>query len=240
MQYYGGLHHGGGGRFELLWPLLNITTQLDPHIIPAYQYGATFLTEKPPNGAGMVDKAIQLVEFGIEKNPDNWHLYEDLGFIYYNNLKDYKKAAEVFLEGSKRPNAHPFLRVLAARAAEHGGESQTAQLLWAAIYETTPDRDVRNTATWHLRALQVDETVSQLNQLVETYKKRTGHLPKSFADMMRAGLLAGIPLDPDGHEYQLEENGRVVVRDPVNFPFIEKALPEGYVPTNRVPQHAPE
>src|SRR5437762_2836195 len=30
VQYYGGMHHAGGGRYELLLPLLNITTQLDP------------------------------------------------------------------------------------------------------------------------------------------------------------------------------------------------------------------
>src|SRR6266700_1004214 len=32
VQYYGGKHATGGGNYELLWPLLNITTQLDPHI----------------------------------------------------------------------------------------------------------------------------------------------------------------------------------------------------------------
>jgi len=238
VQYYGGTFHKGGGRYELLWPLLNITTQLDPHIIPAYQYGATFLAQKPPNGAGMVDKAIQLVEFGIEHNPDDWRLYEDLGFIYYSNLKDYQKAAEVFLRGSKRPNAHPFLKVLAAQAAEHGDERRTAQLLWTAIYETTHDKDIRSTAAWHLRALKVDETVTQLDQLVETYRQRNGHLPESFADMIRAGLLPGIPLDPYGHEYRLESSGRVVVRDPENFPFVEKGLPEGYVPSDRIPRRA--
>jgi tetratricopeptide (TPR) repeat protein len=240
VQYYGGMHHRGGGRFELLWPLLNITTQLNPHLIPAYQYGATFLTQKPPNGAGMPDKAIQLVEFGIENNPDDWHLYEDLGFIYYFNLQDYKKAAEVFRRGSERPHAHPFLKVLAAQAAQHGGESETAQLLWTAIYETTPDKEIRSTAAWHLRALQVDETVTQLNQLVETYRQRHGYLPASFVDMVRAGLLPGIPVDPDGHEYRLESNGRVVLQNPENFPFVEKGLPDGYVPTNIVPRRAQE
>ena len=238
VQYYGRTFHKGGGRYELLWPLLNITTQLDPHFIPAYQYGATFLTQKPPNGAGMVDKAIQLVEFGIANNPDDWRLYEDLGFIYYLNVKDYKKAAEVFQRGSERPHAHPFLKVLAAQAAEHGGESETAQLLWTAIYETTHDKDIRVTAAWHLRALKVDETVTRLNQLVETYRQRKGSLPASFVDMVRAGLLPGIPLDPYGHEYRLESNGRVVVQDPENFPFVEKGLPEGYVPSNIIPRHA--
>jgi hypothetical protein len=39
VQYYGAMHHVGGGRYELLLPLLNITTQLDPHLTTAYQFG---------------------------------------------------------------------------------------------------------------------------------------------------------------------------------------------------------
>ena len=34
VQYFGGTHSRGGGTYKLLWPLLNITTQLDPHLIP--------------------------------------------------------------------------------------------------------------------------------------------------------------------------------------------------------------
>src|SRR6266571_5169377 len=31
VQYFGGKHHDFARRYDLLWPLLNITTQLDPH-----------------------------------------------------------------------------------------------------------------------------------------------------------------------------------------------------------------
>ena len=232
VQYYGGMHHGGGGRYELLWPLLNITTQLDPHIVPAYEYGATFLTAKPPMGAGTPQKAIELVEYGITNNPDDWHLYEDLGFIYYSDLKDYPKAADAFLRGSERPNAHPFLKVLAARAAQHGGELETSQTLWTAIYETTRDKNIRENAAWHLRALAVDQNVTELEHLVDVYRQTHGRLPDSFMDMVRAGLLRGIPLDPLGDEYLLESDGKVVVSDPDDLPFITKGLPDGYTPSD--------
>src|SRR5437763_1669302 len=95
VQYYGGKHHTGGGRYELLWPLLNITTQLDPHLIPAYEFGATFLSQKQSNDTAGSAKAIELVEYGIQNNPDNWRLYYDLGYIYYD-LKDYHGAADAF------------------------------------------------------------------------------------------------------------------------------------------------
>src|SRR5690348_5802144 len=92
VQYYGGKLQNQQTRFDLLWPLLNITTQLDPHLIPAYQFGGTFLSQKPPNGAGDPARAIQLVEYGIENNSYDWHLYYDLGFIYYD-LRDYRNAS---------------------------------------------------------------------------------------------------------------------------------------------------
>jgi tetratricopeptide (TPR) repeat protein len=231
VQYYGGLHHVGGGRYELLWPLLNITTQLDPHILPAYEYGATFLSEKPPNGAGVPEKAIQLMEYGISHNPSNWHLYYDLGYIHYD-LKDYRGAADAFERGSHVPNAHPFLKVLAAQMAQHGGELQTAQMLWSGVYETTHDKYIRENALWHLRALKVGQDVTELERLAGIYRQQTGHLPQSFRDMARAGLLRGVPLDPVGNEYQIDAAGNVFIADPEHFPFVEKGLPPGYVPSS--------
>jgi len=231
VQYYGGLHHIGGGRYELLWPLLNITTRLDPHIIPAYEYGATFLSAKPPNGAGVPQKAIQLMEYGISQNPDDWHLYYDLGYIY-NDVKDYRGAADAFERGSRVPNAHPHLKILAAQMAQHGGELQTAQMLWSSVYETTHDKNIRENALWHLRAVKVGLEVTELEQLVRTYRQKTGHLPQSFRDMARAGLLRGVPVDPVGNEYQLDAAGNVFIGDPEHFPFVEKGLPPGYVPSS--------
>jgi tetratricopeptide (TPR) repeat protein len=236
VQYYGGLHHNGGGNYNLLWPLLNITTQLDPNIIPAYGYGATFLSAKPPNGAGQRDKAIQLMEYGISHNPNDWHLYYNLGYIY-NDMKDYKDAAEAFERGSRVPNAHPHLKILAAQMAQHGGELQTAQMLWSSVYETTHDQNIRENAEWHLRALKVAQDVTELEKLVGIYHARTGRFPQNFVEMARAGLLRGVPIDPVGNQYQLDAKGNVFIADPEDFPFVQKGLPPGYVPSSfpRIP-----
>ena len=57
VQYFGGRHVAGASHFRLLAPLLEITTTLDPHLLVAYQFGANFLSPKPPNGAGMPDES---------------------------------------------------------------------------------------------------------------------------------------------------------------------------------------
>ncbi|HKW19309.1 MAG TPA: hypothetical protein VJO35_17505 [Terriglobales bacterium] len=229
VQYFGGEHVQGGGEYKLLWPLLNITTRLDPHLIPAYEFGGTFLQAKPPNGAGAPQEAIELVRYGIRNNPGDWHLYYDLAFIYYD-LKDYRNSADAFLHGSQLPGAHPFLKVMAAQMAEHGGDLATARMMWTATYQTSHEPMVRANAAAHLRAIQVDEDVTTLQPLVETYRQHTKRYPENFSQMISAGLLHGIPLDPRGKPYRLED-GKVVVNDPDDLPFIEKGLPPGYVPS---------
>jgi len=228
VQYFGEMHHTGGGTYRLLWPLLNITTQLDPHLIPAYEFGSTFLSAKPPNGAGAPEKAVELVEYGIRNNPDDWHLYYDLGFIHYD-LKNYAGAADAFLRGSKVPNAHPFLKILAAQMAEHGGDAKTALMMWSATYQTTHDKMIRANAAAHLRALQVDQDVMQIEELVERYRQATGSAPSGFADMIRGGYLRGVPVDPLGNPYRMSADGHVILSDPDSFPFTQKGLPAGYV-----------
>ncbi len=237
VQYYGAMHHAGGGRYELLLPLLNITTQLDPRLTTAYEFGGTFLSAKPPNGAGVPAKAIELVEYGIRSNPENWRLYYDLGFIHYD-LDDYPAAAEAFMRGSRVPNAHPFLRILAARMAEHGGDPETARMLWSAAYQTATDHNIRANAAAHLRALQAAHDVAELERMVEAYREKNGRVPANFAVMAATGALGGVPLDPVGNPYKLMPDGRVEVRDPDALPFLNAGLPAGYV-APPVPKIAP-
>lgn len=229
VQYFGSKHHEGAHAFDLLAPLLEITTTLDPHLLTAYEYGANFLAPKPPNGGGMPERAIQLQEFGIRNNPNEWRLYYNEGFIRYMDLKDYAGAAEVFARGARVPNAHPFLAALAGKMAEHAGDQQMARMMWSTSYQTTKDNNVHANAAAHLRALQVDEDVTNLEALTGRYQQQTGHFPASFSELQAAGLLRGTPVDPLGHTYKLMPDGRVEVRVPDDLPFIQKGTPPGYV-----------
>jgi tetratricopeptide (TPR) repeat protein len=230
VQYFGGRHHAGAQSYDLLYPLLDITTHLDPQLVAAYQFGASFLAPPPPDGAGQPERAIQLMEYGVQNNPNDWKLYYDLGFVYYMNLKDYRKAADAFDRGSKVPDAHPFVRLLAAQMAEHAGDFDTAKMMWSATYQNSQDRLIRQNAVEHLRALRVDEDVTHLQEAVTRFGERTGRLPANMSELASAERLPGIPVDPDGHPYKLTPEGRVEVRVPDDFPFATKGLPPGYKP----------
>ena len=230
VQYFGSRHHDGASRYDLLAPLLEITTTLDPQLLPAYEYGANFLAPKPPSGAGMPERAIALEEFGIRNNPNDWHLYYNEGFVRYMDLKDYAGAAEAFARGARVPNAHPFLAILAGQMAEHAGDRQMARMMWSTSYQTTKEQSVRANAAAHLRALQVDDDVTNLEALTARYRQQTGRFPASFSELENAGWLRGTPLDPLGHPYKLIPDGTVQVRVPDDLPFIQKGTPPGYAP----------
>lgn len=230
VQYFGHRHFEYAHSYNELAPLLEITTALDPHMLPVYQFGASFLAPKPPNGAGQPDRAIKLMEYGIRNNPDNWRLYYDLGFVYYTDLKDYKKAGEVFASGANVEGAYPYMKILAAQMAEHANDFSTARMLWNAAYESSTQANIRQNAVEHLRSLQVDEQVTHLQADVDRFKDRVGRPPASMAELAATEHWPGLPVDPNGDTYQLSGDGRILVRDPDQFPFITQGLPPGYKP----------
>src|SRR5271169_3558045 len=66
VQYFGNRHHNYAASYDLLAPLLEITTHLDPHLVVAYEFGSSFLAPHAPQGAGEPDRAIRLMEYRSE------------------------------------------------------------------------------------------------------------------------------------------------------------------------------
>lgn len=207
VQYYGRHRLARAKSFPLLGPLLDITTDLDPHLLIAYRFGSLFLAGKPPEGAGDPQHAIDLLKRGIVANPDYWRLWEDLGFIYYWDMKDYAQAARTFRTGSERPGAMPWMRALAASVAAQGGEVQTSRILWAEIARSAGNEPMRHSAAMHLAALDALEALRKLDGLLDLYKQKQGHAAGSFQDLVEAGFLRGIPLDPSGEPFVIQPDG---------------------------------
>jgi hypothetical protein len=207
VQYYGQRVQNPGAKLDLLWPLLDITTTLDPHLLVAYRFGAIFLSE-PEAGADRPDLAIELVERGIAANPNEWRLGTDLGFLYYWHLKDYARASAAYLAASQVPHAPLWPKLMAARIAQTGGSFDISRMIWSQLYESTNNSTIKARALRELRSLKAQEDQAQLDMLAKQYQERFGHFPATITDMVTAGFLSGIPVDPAGIPYVLGPDGK--------------------------------
>jgi hypothetical protein len=205
IQYFGGRRLAETDKkFDLLEPLLRITVTLDPDFKIAYTYGATFLAEAAPFGAGLPDRAVALIDDGIREHPDHWRFYLDKGFIYYWHLRDFERAAEIFLEGSELPGAPFWMRTMAGRALAQGGDRETARGLWRMLHDTAETSQQRENALAHLMQLDALDQMDALGKLVDAYRGRVGRAPRDWQELISAGMLSGIPVDPTGAAYVLD------------------------------------
>jgi len=211
VQYFGRQKLSRGGDFRNLGQILLVTTELDPHLLIAYRFGAIFLAEKPPAGAGQPEEALALIRRGIAANPTYWRLWQDLGFIYYWDLKDYARAAAAFEEGSRRPGADLWMKTLAASVAAQGGELATSRLLWSDVYSHAGNASIRRSAAEHLAAIKAAEDIAQLDLRLDEFRRREGRPATSLADLVHSGMLPGQPSDPSGVRYGVGRNGKAVL-----------------------------
>src|SRR5436853_726700 len=189
VQYFGEKNVAKSKRFDLLPKLLDLTVSLDPHLVPAYQFGGIFLAQSPPYGAGMPDDAVNFVERGIKDNPGDWRLYYHLGFIHYMERHDYKAAADAFDCGGKVAGNPPWINAMPALMLQRAGDIETARILWTKMYEQAQDENMRKNAFIRLVALRVDDDITHLETMAESYKQRTGDYPKNWQQLISSGPL---------------------------------------------------
>lgn len=225
VQYYGNRHANQRANLDLLWPLLDVTTTLDPNLIVAYRFGGMFLSDSPPRGAGQPQRGIELLRRGIRANPEYWRFYEDLGFIYYFELHDYHNAAEALMAGSKVPGAMVWMKTAAARIAEKGESLEISAKLWSEIYNSTNEPSIKENAKVHLQLLRARADCGELNKLAAEYKKQTGRPPKEVRDLVKGGLLPGLAVDPVGVVYWFDLEGNAQI-NPASPLFKELRLDE--------------
>jgi tetratricopeptide (TPR) repeat protein len=185
-------------KYQLLDPLLTIATTLDPQFNIAYRFGALFLSEPPPGGPGRPDRAIALLERGLEARPGHWRYMQDIGFVYYWWLRDYQKAAEWFDRGADQPGAPWWMRSLAANTLAQGGDRRASRALWQALAQTPDNEWLQKDARRRLHQLDALDAVDALRPIVERFIDEGGAQPYSWEALLRAGYLRAVPTDPAG------------------------------------------
>ncbi len=234
IQHYGDtrLSTSPTKQYSALYPLLDVATSLDSRFTIAYRFGALFLAEPFPDGAGRVDLAITLLNKGLAAEPAKWQYAQDAGFVYYWWLHDYKQAAMWFDKASRVAGAPWWLRSMAATTLVQGGDRESSRVLWMQLYETAGDDWIRTNARLRLAQLDALDQIDRLAVAVARYQQIVGRFPVDWEALRAAGLLSAIPSDPSGAPYLLDatQPGGVTIARlsklyPLPAQFVRKAGP---------------
>lgn len=210
--YYGGMRLAGVDQrnYDLLHPMLDMVTTLDPDFKVAYRFGAIFLTEAYPAGPGRPDQAIDLLQRGAASDPKGWEYMHDIGFIYYWWLGDYQGAASWFRKAATLPGAPEWLEPLAATTLAEGGDRNLSRQMWRQMAEGSDVAWIRRSADLRLTQLDALDQIDQLARLVARFQTQTGRVPGSWGELVSMGLLPGVPLDSSGMPFVLDATTGVV------------------------------
>lgn len=152
---YWGYQLTHGRNFHNLFPLLSTILDLDPRFFAAYDMGALALGD-----AGEPMKAVELLEKGAKRDPQNWWFPYRAGMTLFFFSEDYMLAAKYFERAALLPGAPPEAGYFAARMYERSERKELAVATWHAIYRRADNPSVREVAK---RALEkLGETLPEL------------------------------------------------------------------------------
>jgi len=188
---------------HLLPALLQTATTLDPKFLDPYYYGAVILPDVDAN------EAIALLNQGVAANPEQWKLYQHLGYIYWQR-HEYQKASEVYETGGKLPGAPLWMLAMSARMKAEGGAGQAAREMYAHLYEASDDLNVKGMVEKQLMRLDSLDERGKIRRVLSDYAKSTGHCAASWKEVavtLRAARVrldaSGAPTDPANTPYRL-------------------------------------
>jgi hypothetical protein len=181
---------------------LDVVTDLDPYFVDPYMLAEGLLAWD----AGKPEEANRLLSKGMKYRTFDWRLPFFVGFNHFYFLKDYETASGFIMTASRLPGSPAYLATLGARLAYYGGKSKTALLFLKEMLAETDDVLLRSRLEMRMLAL---ERAVAIEDALGKFKAQEGRSPEKLIELVTAGYLSELPLDPYGGRWRVLENGRV-------------------------------
>jgi len=205
---YTGRHYQGDRDFTWLSHMLNMVTRLDPYFVPAYRYGAVFLSMLKADDAA----SLELLHKGMKQNPFAWELPYEAAMNWLINRPDHPQAeiqaAQYLAMAVATGNAPPFVAETAAALQARHDLTDAERAMWESA-KNTGNTLMREMAAKKLLELDIRDVCTELSRIVADYAAKNGAPPKSLEPLITPDMRKRIPVDPAGGTYFINEEGRV-------------------------------
>lgn len=149
VQYYGG-YRKDYHDLRYFEGLIQLVTDLDPHFVFPYRFGAVVLSQD----MGSLADGIDILKKGMLHNPTSWELPFEIGFLNYVDAKNPDMAARYFDLASRMPGSPERTRRFAAFVYSKAGHRETSIRMWEEIMSTSEEPYMRELAERYLERLR--------------------------------------------------------------------------------------
>lgn len=208
-------------RYRNLADYLEVVVGIDPDFEYAYKFaGVSIPFDTGRFRFANTDRAIEFLERGVKKFPNNWELHFYLGFYLLNFRDDPSGAAEQFAAAANIAGSPSYLKLFAARLFSVGGELGRARIFTETILASTTDEAERKDLKKRLREIDTEQQLRDLEVAAKQFHDRWGRWPTPI----EATVASGLPLPPPDVELNegvasLPNEKRLVVHEhPTEYP----------------------
>jgi hypothetical protein len=192
-------------EYDRLYDLLNVVANFDPKFEIPYLLGGLVLGESPDHAL----EALRILERGMAHHPADWRFPFYIGYTNYFSLGEPEAAGKAMAEAARLPGSPAFLAGLASRMLSEARNPAAALAMLETIANQENDPAWRAVLERRIREVIVEWDLQILESAVERYRGKTGTVPVELADLVREGILAAVPPEPNGGRYLLERGGKV-------------------------------
>ena len=188
---------------HVIHKVLVASQMLDPYFQQTFMVAQGWL----PWDGELVEETNAILKIAQKNRYWDFFPTQFTAFNTYYFLNDYKKAGEILLHAAAKKNAPPHFAIIGSRLSHKGGDTKAAIVLMKLIVgsRVSTEPGFENLQ----KRLNALEAVQVLEQAVSKYQQRFSSFPSNPSQLIQAGMLSSIPLNPYGLPYCINQTGDV-------------------------------
>jgi tetratricopeptide (TPR) repeat protein len=165
-------------RYRNLGDFLDVVVGVDPDFEYAYKFAGISI----PYDTGRfhfanTDRAIDFLQRGVKRFPNNWELHFHLGFYLLNFRDDPPGAAEQFAAAARIEGSPAYLKLFAARLFSVSGELERARVFTETMLASAADDSEREQLKKRIREIDLEHQLRDLESAAQRFHDQWGRWP---------------------------------------------------------------
>lgn len=187
------------------FPDLAFVNAVDPRMTYPYAFSVLTLPAVPPQAdPNALAQAAAIGQEGIANGDPDWRIPYYMATNEFLYMKDPTAAAEYYNMAANTPGVPQYAERFALNFGIETNQRTETEQLWETIKDSTNDPATKARAQAYIDHL---EDFDYLDAASKAYKAKFGVFPTSTAELVQAGIIPSVPVDPFGFTFIINPDG---------------------------------